>query len=88
MDALRTGVSYLAGHVASDLLADTSRGANLAKGTSLLAQGPVIAANAYRALNDLPLVRREDLERAVLVRHRVRLLGDDDVRPGDPGAGT
>ena len=56
MDALRTGVSYLAGHVDPGLLADTSRDANLAKGASLLAQGPVIAANAYRALHDLPFV--------------------------------
>ena len=57
MDALRTGISYLAGHVDPGVLSDTSREANLAKGESLLAQAPVISANAYRALNGLPFVK-------------------------------
>ena len=57
MDALRTGISYLAGHLDPDLLRDTSREANLTKGASLLAQAPAVAANAYRALNGLPFVK-------------------------------
>ncbi|MDE2860825.1 MAG: citrate synthase [Chloroflexota bacterium] len=57
MDALRTGISFLAGYEDPDLLMDTSREANLAKGVRLLARAPAIAVNAYRALNDLPVVR-------------------------------
>ena len=57
MDALRTGISFLAGYEYPDLLIDTSREANLAKGVRLLAQAPAIAVNAYRALNGLAVVR-------------------------------
>ena len=57
MDALRTGISFLAGYEDQDLLMDTSREANLAKGVRLLAKAPAVAANAYRVLNDLPVVR-------------------------------
>lgn len=57
MDALRTGISYMSFHVNQALLADTTRTANLAKGTQLLAQAPTIAANAYRAVNGLPFVK-------------------------------
>ena len=57
MDALRTGISFLAGYEEPALLSDTSREANLAKGVRLLAKAPAIAVNAYRALNGLPFVR-------------------------------
>ena len=57
MDALRTGISFLAGYEEPGLLSDTSREANLAKGVRLLAKAPAIAVNAYRALNGLPFVR-------------------------------
>ena len=55
MDALRTGISFLAGYEEPALLSDTSREANLEKGVRLLAKAPAIAVNAYRALNGLPL---------------------------------
>ena len=57
MDALRSGVSFLAGYEEPDLLTDTSHEANLQKGIRLLARMPAIAVNAYRALNGLPFVR-------------------------------
>ncbi len=57
MDALRTGISFLAGYEEPDLLMDISREANLAKGVRLLARAPVVAVNAYRVLNGLPIVR-------------------------------
>lgn len=57
MDVLRTGISYLSSHVNQTILADTSRTANLTKGTQLLAQAPTVAANAYRAVNGLPFVK-------------------------------
>ena len=57
MDALRTGVSFLAGYEDPDLLNDTSREANLQKGLRLLAKLPAITANAHRALKGLPLVK-------------------------------
>ncbi|MCS7313588.1 MAG: citrate synthase, partial [Acidobacteria bacterium] len=50
MDALRTGLSFLAGYEDPAFLADTSREANLQKGSRILAKAPIIAANAYRAL--------------------------------------
>ena len=57
MDGLRTGISFLAGFEEPDLLADTSREANLAKGVRLLAQAPAVAVNSYRVLNGMPIVR-------------------------------
>ena len=57
MDALRTGISFLAGYEEPELLADTSRDANLAKGVRLLAQAPAVAVNAYRSLSGMPIVR-------------------------------
>lgn len=57
MDALRTGISFLAGYEDQELLMDTSREANLAKGVRLLAKAPAVAVNAYRVLNGLPVVR-------------------------------
>ena len=57
MDALRTGISFMAGYEDPDLLMDTSREANLAKGVRLLARSPAIAVNAYRALNGMAVVR-------------------------------
>ena len=57
MDALRTGISFMAGYEEPDLLTDTSREANLAKGVRLLARAPAIAVNAHRILNDMPVVR-------------------------------
>jgi citrate synthase len=56
MDALRTGLSFLAGYEDPAFLADTSREANLRKGLRILARAPIIAANAYRALQDQPFV--------------------------------
>ncbi|MCI0796224.1 MAG: citrate synthase, partial [Chloroflexi bacterium] len=57
MDALRTGISFLAGFEDPDLLNDNSHEANLKKGLKLLAQVPALAVNSYRALNDMPFVR-------------------------------
>ncbi len=57
MDALRTGISFLAGYEDPDLLTDASREANLAKGVRLLARAPAVAVNAYRALNGMDVVR-------------------------------
>ncbi len=57
MDALRTGVSFLAGFEDPGLLNDNSHEANLQKGIKLLAQVPTIAINSYRALNGLPFVK-------------------------------
>ena len=61
MDALRTGISFMAGYEEPDLLMDTSREANLAKGVRLLARAPAIAVNAHRILNDMPVVRPDPL---------------------------
>lgn len=57
MDALRTGISFLAGFEDPALLNDNSREANLKKGIKLLAQVPSLTVNSYRALNDMPFVR-------------------------------
>ncbi len=57
MDALRTGISYLAGFEDPALLVDTSHEANLEMGIRLLAKVPTIAINSYRALNGMPIVR-------------------------------
>ena len=57
MDALRTGVSFLSAYEDPELLADTSREANLGMGIRLLAKLPVVAVNAYRALIGLPFVK-------------------------------
>lgn len=57
MDALRTGVSFLAGHEDPALLHDNSHEANLEKGLRLLAKMPALSINSYRALNDMPFVR-------------------------------
>ena len=47
----------MAGYEEPNLLMDTSREANLAKGVRLLARAPAIAVNAHRILNDMPVVR-------------------------------
>ena len=57
MDALRTGLSFLAGYEDPELLHDNSHEANLEKGIKLLAQTPTLVVNSYRALNDMPIVR-------------------------------
>ncbi len=57
MDALRTGLSFLAGYEDPALLHDNSHEANLEKGIRLLAKTPTIAVNSYRALNGQPVVR-------------------------------
>lgn len=57
MDALRTGISFLAGYEDAGMLHDSSRRANVEKGVRILAKAPAIAANAYRALNGLPFVK-------------------------------
>ena len=57
MDALRSGISFLAGYEDADTLMDNSHEANLEKGVNLLAQVPAIAVNSYRALNGLDFVK-------------------------------
>jgi 2-methylcitrate synthase len=54
MDVVRTGVSILA-HYDPDL-SDNSKPANLRKAERLLAQIPLIIAEAYRAAKDLPVI--------------------------------
>lgn len=57
MDALRTGISFLAGYENQDALMDINRGSNHEKGMRLFSKIPVIAVNAYRALAGLPFVK-------------------------------
>ena len=54
MDVLRTGVSILAHHDPD--LGDNGRAANLRKAERLLAQIPLVIAEAYRAAKELPVV--------------------------------
>jgi 2-methylcitrate synthase/citrate synthase II len=54
MDVLRTGVSMFA-HYDPDL-SDNSKPANLRKAERLLAQIPLVIAEAYRAAKDLPVI--------------------------------
>ena len=51
MDALRTGISFIASQEDPDLLSNTSPDANTEMGIRILAKAPSIAANAYHALN-------------------------------------
>jgi citrate synthase len=61
MDALRTGLSALAGNEDPAVLEDTSHDANVRKAVRILAKAPAIAADAYRALNGLePAVPQPD----------------------------
>lgn len=53
MDALRTGLSALAGYEDPGVLDDTSHEANVGKAVRLLAASPALAADAYRALHGL-----------------------------------
>jgi citrate synthase len=53
MDALRTGLSALAGTEERAVLEDPSHDANVTKGVRILAAAPTIAVNAYRALEGL-----------------------------------
>lgn len=57
MDALRSGLSILAGYENAEVLADHSREANLAKAVRIFAKSPTLAANAYRALHGQPFVQ-------------------------------
>jgi citrate synthase len=54
MDALRTGISALAGSEEPGRLEDPSHGANVTKGVRILAAAPTIVAEAYRVAHDLP----------------------------------
>ena len=54
MDALRTGLSALAGSEDPAHLDDTSHGANVTKGVRILAAAPTIVAESYRAARRLP----------------------------------
>ena len=54
MDALRTGLSVLAGSEDAARLEDTSHGANVTKGVRILAAAPTIVAESYRAASRLP----------------------------------
>lgn len=56
MDALRTGLSALAGSEDPAFLRDHSRSANEAKAVRLLARAPAVAVNGYRATHGEPLV--------------------------------
>jgi len=56
MDALRTGISLLAGFEDPHLLADTSPEANERKAARLLARAPTLTATAYRASRGQPVV--------------------------------
>jgi citrate synthase len=61
MDALRTGLSALAGYEDPAVLADPSHGANTAKAIRILAKAPTVAANSFRALHGLdPVVPEPD----------------------------
>ena len=53
MDALRTGISALAGSEDPQRLEDTGHGANVSKGVRILAAAPTIVADAYRAAHAL-----------------------------------
>jgi citrate synthase len=57
MDALRSGLSILAGYENAEVLSDHSRVANLAKAVRILAKCPTLAANAFRALRGQPFVQ-------------------------------
>lgn len=57
MDALRTGISFLAGYENPDFLMDTSTKANEEKAIKILAKAPTIAVNSYRAIHNLPFVK-------------------------------
>ena len=54
MDALRTGLSALAGSEDPARLDDPGHGANVTKGVRILATAPTIVAAAYRAAHGLP----------------------------------
>jgi citrate synthase len=56
MDALRTGLSALAGFEDPSVLDDHSHEANVDKAIRLLARAPAVAANAYRATHREELV--------------------------------
>lgn len=56
VDALRTGISLLAGFEDPHLLADTSPEANERKAIRLLARAPTLTAGAYRAGRGQPVV--------------------------------
>jgi citrate synthase len=82
MDALRTGISALAGSEDPGRLESTSHGANITKGVRVLAAAPTILAAAYRAAHDLPFPEPEH-DRSYPSRF-LRMIpgaahGDDDV---------
>ncbi len=54
MDALRTGLSALAGFEDPQVLADASRGANIDKAVRILAKAPAVAVNSFRMSRGLP----------------------------------
>ncbi len=54
MDALRTGLSALAGYEDPGVLADTSKGPDIDKAVRILAKAPAIAVDAYRLSRGLP----------------------------------
>jgi citrate synthase len=53
MDALRTGLSALAGYEDPEVLEATTHEANVGKAVRILAASPAVAADAYRALHGL-----------------------------------
>lgn len=56
MDALRTGISMLAGYEDPAILNDHHPEPNFAKGLKIMAKAPVIACNAYRANQGQPSI--------------------------------
>ncbi len=57
MDALRTGISFLAGYEDPDYLMDTSTKTNEEKALKILAKAPTIAVNSFRAIHKMPFVK-------------------------------
>ena len=71
MDALRTGISALAGQEPE--IDDRSQEANFRKSIRLLAKVPQIVANSYRAINQLPLAEpyKENLSYSANFLHMI-----------------
>jgi citrate synthase len=79
MDALRTGLSALAGFERPHLLGDTGHGATVTKGVRILSAAPTIVASAYRATHDLPPAEPEhDMSYPARFLHMIPGAATDD----------